>query len=67
MNKTNNYNTAQAAFDAWLVDRRHKANIEADFTQLFFSIIINPAKEVKYYTNIFRIKKIYIFEFILLS
>lgn len=48
-----NYNTAQAAFDAWLASSGHKANIEGDFTHFGISIRTNPANGAKYYTNIF--------------
>lgn len=48
-----NYNTAQAAFDAWLSSSGHKANIEGDFTHFGISIRTNPTTGAKYYTNIF--------------
>jgi uncharacterized protein YkwD len=48
-----NYNTAQAAFDAWLASSVHKANIEGDFTHFGISIRTNPTTGAKYYTNIF--------------
>jgi len=48
-----NYNTAQAAFDAWLASSGHKANIKGDFTHFGISIRTNPTNGAKYYTNIF--------------
>jgi uncharacterized protein YkwD len=48
-----NYNTAEAAFDAWLASSVHKANIEGDFTHFGISIRTNPTTGAKYYTNIF--------------
>ena len=48
-----NYNTAQAAFDAWLASAGHKANIEGNFTHFGISIKTNPVNGAKYYTNIF--------------
>ena len=48
-----NYNSAKAAFDAWLKSDGHKKNIEGDFTHFGISIRENPANGKKYYTNIF--------------
>ena len=47
-----NYNSPQAALDAWLKSPTHKANIEGDFTHFGLSIRVN-ADGKKYYTNIF--------------
>ncbi|MDD5151843.1 MAG: CAP domain-containing protein, partial [Flavobacterium sp.] len=47
-----NYNTPQAALDAWLNSPSHKENIVGDFTHFGISIRLN-AEGKKYYTNIF--------------
>lgn len=47
-----NYNTPQAALEAWLKSPGHKENIEGDFTNFGISIRVNPDGR-KYYTNIF--------------
>jgi len=47
-----NYNSPQAALDAWLKSASHKANIEGNFTHFGLSIRVN-ADGKKYYTNIF--------------
>ena len=47
-----NYNSPQAALDAWLKSPSHKANIEGNFTHFGLSIRVN-ADGKKYYTNIF--------------
>jgi uncharacterized protein YkwD len=47
-----NYNSPQAAVDAWLKSPGHKANIEGNFTHFGLSIRIS-AEGKKYYTNIF--------------
>lgn len=47
-----NYNTPQAAFDAWLNSPSHKGNIVGDFTHFGIAIRLN-ADGKKYYTNIF--------------
>ena len=47
-----NYNSPQAALDAWLKSPSHKENIEGDFTHFGISIRVNPDGK-KYYTNIF--------------
>jgi len=51
-----NYNTPQAALNAWLNSPGHKANIVGDFTHFGISVSINPESGRKYYTNMF-IKK----------
>ena len=51
-----NYNTPEAAVNAWLNSPGHKANIEGDFTHFGMSISIDPNSGRKYYTNMF-IKK----------
>lgn len=51
-----NYNTPQAAMNAWLNSPGHKANIEGDFTHFGISVSVNPQTGRKYYTNMF-IKK----------
>lgn len=51
-----NYNTPQAAMNAWLSSPGHKANIEGDFTHFGISVSVNPQTGRKYYTNMF-IKK----------
>ena len=51
-----NYNTPQAAMNAWLNSPGHKANIVGDFTHFGISVSINPESGRKYYTNMF-IKK----------
>jgi uncharacterized protein YkwD len=48
-----NYNTPQAALNAWLASPGHKENIEGDFTHFGISIRENPVTGKKYYTNIF--------------
>ncbi|WP_035672735.1 CAP domain-containing protein [Flavobacterium sp. 83] len=48
-----NYNTPQAALNAWLASPGHKENIEGDFTHFGISIRENPITGRKYYTNIF--------------
>jgi uncharacterized protein YkwD len=47
-----NYNSPQAAVDAWLKSPGHKANIEGNFTHFGLAIRIS-ADGKKYYTNIF--------------
>ncbi len=47
-----NYNSPQAAVDAWLKSPSHKSNIEGNFTHFGISIRVN-ADGKKYYTNIF--------------
>ena len=47
-----NYNSPQAALDAWLKSPSHKANIEGNFTHFGLSIRVS-AEGKKYYTNIF--------------
>ena len=47
-----NYNSPQAALDAWLKSPGHKANIEGNFTHFGLAIQVN-AEGKKYYTNIF--------------
>ena len=47
-----NYNTPQAALDAWLNSPSHKSNIVGDFTHFGIAIRLN-ADGKKYYTNIF--------------
>jgi uncharacterized protein YkwD len=47
-----NYNSPQAALDAWLKSPSHKANIEGNFTNFGISIRVS-AEGKKYYTNIF--------------
>ena len=47
-----NYNSPQAAVNAWLNSPGHKANIEGNFTHFGLAIRIN-ADGKKYYTNIF--------------
>lgn len=51
-----NYQTPQAALQAWLASPGHKANIEGDFTHFGISVRTNPETGRKYYTNMF-IKK----------
>jgi uncharacterized protein YkwD len=48
-----NYNSAKAAFDAWMNSEGHKQNIEGNFTHFGISIRENPINGKKYYTNIF--------------
>ena len=48
-----NYNSPQAALDAWLNSPGHKQNIEGNFTHFGISIRENPSNGKKYYTNIF--------------
>jgi uncharacterized protein YkwD len=47
-----NYNSPQAALDAWLKSPGHKANIEGNFTHFGLAIQVNAVGK-KYYTNIF--------------
>jgi uncharacterized protein YkwD len=47
-----NFNSPQAALDAWLKSSSHKANIEGNFTHFGLSIRVS-AEGKKYYTNIF--------------
>jgi len=47
-----NYNSPQAALDAWLKSPAHKANIEGSYTHFGLAIRIS-ADGKKYYTNIF--------------
>jgi uncharacterized protein YkwD len=47
-----NYNSPQAAVDAWLKSPAHKANIEGNYTHFGLAIRIS-ADGKKYYTNIF--------------
>lgn len=47
-----NYNSPQAAVDAWLKSPNHKVNIEGNFTHFGIAIKVN-ADGKKYYTNIF--------------
>lgn len=51
-----NYNTPQAAMNAWLNSPGHKANIEGNFTHFGISVSVDPETGRKYYTNMF-IKK----------
>lgn len=51
-----NYNTPEAAVNAWLNSPGHKANIEGDFTHFGISVSVDPESGRKYYTNMF-IKK----------
>ena len=48
-----NYNTPQAAMNAWLNSPGHRANIEGDFTHFGISVRVNPENGRKYYTNMF--------------
>ena len=48
-----NYNTPQAAINAWLNSPGHKENIVGNFTHFGISIRENPVTGKKYYTNIF--------------
>lgn len=48
-----NYNSPQAAVDAWLNSPGHKQNIEGNFTHFGIAIKVNSATGKKYYTNIF--------------
>ena len=47
-----NYNTPQAAVEAWLNSPAHKVNIVGDYTNFGISIRLDSAGR-KYYTNIF--------------
>lgn len=47
-----NYNTPQAALDAWLKSPKHKECIEGDYTHFGIAIRVNSNGK-KYYTNIF--------------
>jgi uncharacterized protein YkwD len=51
-----NYNTNNAALNAWVNSTKHRENIEGNYTHFGISIKINPENGRKYYTNIF-IKK----------
>lgn len=51
-----NYNTPEAAVNAWLNSPGHKSNIEGDFTHFGISVSVDPQTGRKYYTNMF-IKK----------
>ena len=48
-----NYNTPQAALNAWLNSPSHKENIVGNFTHFGIAIKENPVTGKKYYTNIF--------------
>ncbi|MDY0089468.1 MAG: CAP domain-containing protein [Flavobacteriaceae bacterium] len=48
-----NYNTNNAALNAWLNSDGHRENIEGDYTHFGISIKTNPDNGRKYYTNIF--------------
>ncbi|SER20974.1 CAP domain-containing protein [Flavobacterium frigoris] len=48
-----NYNTPQAALNAWLNSPGHKENIVGNFTHFGISIRENPVTGKKFYTNIF--------------
>ena len=48
-----NYNTPQAAINAWLNSPGHKENIVGNFTHFGIAIRENPVTGKKYYTNIF--------------
>ena len=48
-----NYNTNNAALNAWINSEGHKDNIEGDYTHFGISIKTNPNNGRKYYTNIF--------------
>jgi uncharacterized protein YkwD len=48
-----NYNTPEAALEAWLKSPSHKENIEGNFTNFGIAIKINASTGKKYYTNIF--------------
>ncbi len=48
-----NYNTPQAAVNAWLNSPTHKENIEGSFTHFGISIRIDAVSGKKYYTNMF--------------
>ena len=48
-----NYNTPQAALNAWLASPGHKENIVGNFTHFGIAIKENPVTGEKYYTNIF--------------
>jgi uncharacterized protein YkwD len=47
-----NYNSPQAALNAWLNSPSHKSNIEGDFTDFGLAIRVDSNGR-KYYTNIF--------------
>ena len=48
-----NYNTPEAAVNAWLKSTSHKENIEGNFTHFGIAIRENATTGKKYYTNIF--------------
>ncbi|MFN3641256.1 MAG: CAP domain-containing protein [Flavobacterium sp.] len=48
-----NYNTNNAALNAWINSDGHRDNILGDYTHFGISIKTNPANGRKYYTNIF--------------
>ena len=48
-----NYNTPEAAVNAWLSSASHKENIEGNFTHFGIAIRENATTGKKYYTNIF--------------
>jgi uncharacterized protein YkwD len=48
-----NFNTPQAAFEAWMNSLGHKENIKGDFTHFGIAIRENPVNGRKYFTNIF--------------
>lgn len=48
-----NYNTPEAAVNAWLKSASHKENIEGNFTHFGIAIRENVETGKKYYTNIF--------------
>jgi len=48
-----NYNTPEAAVNAWLNSASHKENIEGNFTHFGIAIRENVTTGKKYYTNIF--------------
>jgi len=48
-----NYNTNNAALNAWINSEGHNENLLGDYTHFGISIKTNPANGRKYYTNIF--------------
>jgi uncharacterized protein YkwD len=48
-----NFNTNNAALNAWINSEGHNENLLGDYTHFGISIKINPANGRKYYTNIF--------------
>lgn len=48
-----NYNTNNAALNAWINSDGHRENLLGDYTHFGISIKTNPANGRKYYTNIF--------------